>query len=380
MVTSHHDSAADLARELAALVLTSASARMPDSLSLAFADAPLHVALRARAQVLTLLRAVAADVVRTPEAPNASYPTVADKAAAAAAMPSTLADHGVVTDLVTALRAHPEPPLRFPERDPAPLLASPGAARWEKVAHHALLAGAAYPRTPGARTADQQWAAVADVAALARALTVLDGELSHAVHRLTHSTLHVGAGRALEAAAAAPHLAAAAAAANSAAGVRAQAPYAEQGVDLQPRSVIAVTSPRDLVRAQGRLPRLITTSEHLGPAAIAAVLTGQARLAAAATTVLAETDPRRARTARNAATALTHAAATAKDSASLHPDAPGGSPDPRPDRLPGDLPLHVAHRPGRRDHRDARGGRGDPHRGARRRRAHPADGQRRALA
>lgn len=89
-----------------------------------------------------------------------------------------------VAVLARTLAAHPSP---RPQEALSDTIATStgGGARlaWSRVARHALLAGHEWSTRPARPTPDQQWSVVADVAALAQAVTVLDRDLTEVARR-----------------------------------------------------------------------------------------------------------------------------------------------------------------------------------------------------
>ena len=310
---SYPDAAADLARSLADLSATRAGAALAPTSSPAGDEIALHAALRARGEVLNLVRTIAADVAPitdvqqfTAQRTNARVGGRIAAAEVAGAM--RLGRLPLVAAFAHAVAAHPQVPLRFPDTDPA-ITTQARTAAWVAAGHHALVAAAGYARAGGAAPDGApeaaRWSAATDAAAIAQLLTHLDADLALSLG--AHHLATPAARQAMAAAVAAgPGLAEAAQGLRTHTSWRGHSDYAT--TENPPHRVIAVDCPQTLARGQARLATLIDGAAILSPSTISQILNTQQRLATTAAAALAEVDPTRAATARATATSLAAAA------------------------------------------------------------------------
>lgn len=235
--------------------------------------------------------------------------------------------------LARALKGYPAPSVaQDPGERDAAALASPVGQAWSQVGRRALLAGHEWSTRAPVLDGAQAWSAVADVAALAQALVVVDGDLRVAAARARD--LDPGVQAELQRTAASGlRVAAGEAAAVAAAGDL--PPYGDPGVERSPTRVLLVGSPQDVAAAQTRVRAQVGAVSDLGPGAVAVVATGQARVLSTAAVALAGVDPERAGRARHLAGQLTGAVAGARRLAALAPD------DPRPVAQTRELVTHL---------------------------------------
>ena len=308
---SYPGAAADLAASLADLSATRAGASLAPTASPAGDEIALHAALRARGEVLTLVRTIAADVAPITDMDQFHFQRVSTGgriAATEVAETMRLGRLPLVATFARAAAAHPQVPLRFPDTDPATTTEARTAA-WVAAGHHALVATTGYARAGGAAPDGApeaaRWSAASDAAAIAQLLTHLDTDLATSLS--AHHLATPGAREAMAAAVAAgPGLAEAAQGLRSHTSWRGHSDYAT--TENPPHRVIAVDCPQSLARGQARLATLIDGAAILSPGTIAQILNTQQRLATTAATALAEVDPTRAATARSTATSLAAAA------------------------------------------------------------------------
>lgn len=240
----------------------------------------LEEALAARQEVLQLLRTVLYDLrVATVYAVQASeesrpsgLPRPPRSAAAIEADP--------VAALEATLAAYPAPAGLGVGRGGVGVAgesgAGPTADGWAAVGRHAVLARAAWSEIEPIRVPPlQQWSAVADVAALAQAVAVVDQDLAEAARRMA-----APAWRPLAAATRAGLRTTA----ESAAALAAGGPLPEWGREAG--SLLLVRSPADLPAAQQRLVEQLDAAAGLSPRSVVLVATGQVRLLAAGAAVL----------------------------------------------------------------------------------------------
>ncbi|MGH3570169.1 MAG: hypothetical protein ACRDRH_30010, partial [Pseudonocardia sp.] len=133
---------------------------------------------------------------------------------------------------------------------------------WSRVARHALLAGHDWSTRPPRPSPEQQWSAVADVAALAQAVTILDRDLLAAARQLDHVDPAVA--QALDAATVSG-LRVAAQEASALAATGSLPEWGEPGPDTAPTRVLIVRSPEDLAAAQARIATQVAASIELSP-------------------------------------------------------------------------------------------------------------------
>lgn len=136
-------------------------------------------ALTARREVLDLLRAVLYDVAGTRGGAAESL-----NSSRFGGQPVWLRlgsvvelESNPVAGLARALGVHPTPRIeQDPDRNDV-AEASVTSRGWARVNRHALVVGHDWALSPPQLTAEQQWSVVADVAALAQVVAVLDQEL-----------------------------------------------------------------------------------------------------------------------------------------------------------------------------------------------------------
>lgn len=295
-----------LARELARLAASDASARLSAK--------GLSTALSARHGVLVLLRQVLSEATGSNTALDA---TVAGRPGRMLRSVEELEARPVGV-LARALATHPAPSLPLDLDGQAP---TGGAEAWRRASRHALLAGHEWSTRPPRLTAAQAWSAVADVAALATALSVVDADLATSARALPGIDLEVT--EQLQAAATSGlRTAAGEAAALAAAGPLPA--WGEPGPESSPTRVLLVRSPADVAGAQSRIAAQVAAAGDLSPQAVTLVATGQVRVLAAASETLKHVDPARADRARELARSVASVVAGRHRLAALMPD------DPRP--------------------------------------------------
>lgn len=266
------DELALLARELARLAARGSSRALD--------PAGVRTALAARTQMLDLLRQLLHDAVdgRLDRARSggASLSVGAVDANPVAALYAALHRSRRDTAEVAAAWAQAVTVADAAVRSPvAPEAAEAARESWDRVGQHTEVAEQLWSAQRPLLTLDERWSVIADVAALAQALTVVDQDLLVAAreHQLTATAAVVEriAGSGMRAAAAET-------AALAASGTL--PPWEE--ADPAPGLVLLVRSPEDLAAAQERLVGLLQLAPELSPQAVVLVATGQARLLAAA--------------------------------------------------------------------------------------------------
>ncbi len=316
-----------LARELAQLAHSGASRSLD-------ADG-LAVALVARRDTLQLLRQVLANVTGNPGAvgPARAVTFIREEHSIQEA------ERRPVAMLARMLAATPQPII-----DPAPEFAdrgassSDGARSWAEIRRHTLLAGHEWSERAPTPTGDQQWSAVADVAALARTVAVLDHDLLEAAQR--HPDLDPAVADELQGATTSG-LRIAATETGAVASAGPTPDWTEPGPERNPSRVLAVNNPGAVVAAQKRLVAQIQSAEHLSPQAVVLLADGQARFLDAAARALSQTDPARAEHARQLAVSIRTNITGTRQLAALMPD------DPRPPAQTRALLMGVATSDGR---------------------------------
>jgi hypothetical protein len=304
---SVRDETALLARELAALATTRASRDLsPDG---------LDIAVLARAETIALARQVLADVTGINRHDTGRDTHRGNPRRSVEALES----HPVGL-LSRALAAHPVP---RPTRTLAPsdiATARPGGgagvAGWSRVARHALLAGHEWSTRPPVPDPAQQWSAVADVAALAQVVTVLDHDLLGAAR--DHGGTHPDLTDALTAATTSG-LRSAAYLAGALADAGPLPDWGDPGPESSPTQILVVRSPEDVAAAQTRITAQVEATDDIGPHKVALTATAQARVLATAAVALATTDPARAAGARHLSGVLAAGLTTAHRLAGLAP-------------------------------------------------------------
>lgn len=167
---TYRDESSQLARELARLAVTGSS-RTLDA-------AGFDVALVGRRETLTLLRQVLSDATGTSRDGTGIVAT-RDRSSPLRSLQEVQA-HPVAV-LSRTLASHPT---LAPRQAPSDSMAAETEGGWSRVARHGLLAGHDWSTRPPRPSPEQQWSAVADVAALAQAVTILDRDLLEAARRL----------------------------------------------------------------------------------------------------------------------------------------------------------------------------------------------------
>lgn len=250
----------------------------------------LAAALTARRKVLDLLRAVLYDVAGT-------------RGGAAESLTSTRfggqpgwlrlgsvveLESNPVAGLARALGVHPTPRIEQGPSDRDDVAEASVTGRgWAQVNRHALVIGHDWASSPPQLTAEQQWSAVADVAALAQVVAVLDQDLYTAASQLQDVDRSVVQAL-LDATRSGLRTAAGEATALSQVG-----PLPAWGELAAPAStpIVAPRSPSDVIAAPHRLAAQVVTAGNLSPQAVTLVATGQARLLATAAQALAAVNP-----------------------------------------------------------------------------------------
>lgn len=269
---SWRQESAALARELAPLALTGSSAWLP--------PAGLQEAVQARREVLFLLRRVLSDVRAAPEQPAGSRTAPARQWSLTESTVGELRADPVAA-LERGLREYPAPR----GRSTGAAADTPGAAaEWPAVGRRTALATLAWSQVvPAELTAAERWSVVADVAALAEVVTVLDEDLLAAArlpYRGDPALL-----RSLESATSQGlALAARESAALAAAGDLPD--WDEPGRNAAPRRIMVVGSLLDLPAAQERLVAQLQPPAALSPQSVIQVAAGQARILRATATAL----------------------------------------------------------------------------------------------
>lgn len=248
----------------------------------------LDVAVGARQATLQLLRTVLHDVSGIDRNQTG---TTAPRRPTPLRLVSELEAHPVAA-LSQNLASHPAPAAGRSLMDVyasagnlSPTTSSGSAAdrSWARVGRHAVLAGQEWSIRPPRPTPEQQWSAVADVAALAQTVAVLDEHLltaaraggaatEHLVEPLataTTSGLHVSAREVLRLAGTGP-----------------LPPWGEPGEDLSAARPMLVASASDLAAGHRRLPAQIRDAGELSPRRVSLLLVGQTKLLSSAATAL----------------------------------------------------------------------------------------------
>lgn len=308
---TYREHSAQLARGLGHLAVTGSSRALD-------ADG-LDVAVAGRRETLELLRTVLADttgISRDDTALVQWRSRASDRRRV-----EELEAHPVAV-LARTLAGHPSP---RPRQAPSDTLASStvgGAHRaWARAARHALLASHEWSTRPARSSPDQQWSAVADVAALAYTVAVLDRDLAEVASRLP------GVDPALAESLAASTTSGLRVAAREATLLAAAGPlpdWGDPGPDTAPTRVLMVRSPQEVAAAQGRLATQVANADQLSPPAVTLLATGQARILTAAAVALRGVDDGRSGRAAQLAQQLTSSVADRHRLAALMPD------DPRP--------------------------------------------------
>lgn len=314
---------ARLAVELGQLAVTASSTALD--------RAGLDLAMGTRRETIELLRTVLAD---TTGISREHTGIVESRRSAGDQRRVEELERHPVGMLSRTLAAHPAPQGRQSLMDAFASPANPSPARegWARAGRHAVLATHEWSVRRPRSSPDQHWSAVADVAAVAQAVVVLDLDLLDVARRLpgvdpavvdaledaTTSGLKTAAREAASLAATGP-----------------LPPWGEPGPDAQPTRVMMVRSSGDLVAAQRRLPLQVADSTHLAPRAVVTLATGQGRLLATAAEGLRSVDGPRAEQALQVARQLTAAVTSARQLAALQPD------DPRPVTQTGEMVRHL---------------------------------------
>lgn len=301
---SYHEHTSALAREMAWLATSRATTELD--------VAGVRAAAASRGQVLSLLRTVLADVAPTPAiAPTAANVRHTGRDLRAARVPPFvgLVEHAPVLALTRTLEAHPD--LELPAGGGAAerarvSLASPAGRTWVEVGVRAMHADHQWRTGAGALSPQQRWSAVADVAALAQTVSMLDEHLYARVKNLpsfdptmavalevsTRSGLRV-AGAMAQAVASTGELPA----------------YATTAAAIERTSLLDPHSPADLPRAQARLAAQVRAAVELSPDSVVIIAASQATVARTAEVLLRGSDPARSRFASAMAYGLEDAAA-----------------------------------------------------------------------
>ncbi|MGF1653956.1 MAG: hypothetical protein ACFCUP_11650 [Actinomycetales bacterium] len=322
---TYPEHAAALAQELATLARTRASRDL---------DAPgLAVALTARRDLLHLQRRVLLTITgqlgRLPRVPGpARHATLSVATHSVQAL-----ERDPVATLIRVLATVPTPAPVPPSDLAGPPPASPAGRAWDRIRRLSLLAEHEWTERAPVPRGDERWSAAADAAAITRAISVLDHDLLTAAH--AHPPMHPPVRDAL--------------AASTTCGLRVTAtevlararagplpPWGAPGPERNPRPLLAVHQPADLVAGHRRLTAQITRATDLSPHTTVRLLRGQAILLATAATALARTDPDLARHATGLAHLLDRATTGTHPLATLAPD------DPRPHLQTRALLLGVA--------------------------------------
>lgn len=307
----------NLARTLAHLAVTASSSELD--------RAGLGTALRARREILGLFREVLTEV-----APGGSTPT----ARTAVGVP-TVADLQVdpVAVLSRAVADHPAPRAPWDDTRPSEVFGPGHTQPWNEAGRHALLARQGWSGLRDPFSDAQRWSAVADVAALAQTLAVIDVDLLRAAGRPPTADREL-----LDALAAASSsgLRLAAAEVLQLAEAGDLPSWGEPGCFTGPAGVLVVGSAVSLNQGHARLPAQIRRAEHLSPPAVGLLLSGQARALATAALALRATDPQRAERAAQLSQQLRVAVPPSRHLAALMPD------DPRPVAQTRELLRHLA--------------------------------------
>lgn len=278
-----------LAREVAALVVDGSSAWLTAG--------ELEQALAVRRDLLLLLSRVASEIRRAPPSAGAPGPVTLDRLSRRAGITAAQLETDPVRALEQALVAHPAPKGRHPAGGAGNYVPAE-ATGWAAVGRRTELATQAWWRVrPAMLAGEERWSAVADVAALAEAVAVLDRQL------LTAARLPARLGRAAmwaleDAVAGGLRLAA-----REAAEVAATGPlpdWDQPGDRPAVEPVMLVRSVQDLAAVQDRLVTQLAAAGSVSPQAAVLIASGQARLLAAAATPLNES-PRYAQQGRWAA-------------------------------------------------------------------------------
>lgn len=308
---SYRERSALLARELAHLAAAGTS-RNVDA-------AGFDAALAARREMLALMRQVLSDSTGVSR-DDTGIVSTRDRGNPRRSI-EELEAHPVAV-LARTLASHPTPGGRGSHIDRSLAAPESSAGRaWMRISRHALVAGHEWSTRPARPSPEQQWSAVADVAALAQALVVLDRDLAEAARR--HGDVDPTLVEALEASSTSGlRVAAGEAGALAAAGDLPE--WGEPGPDTTPTRVLMVRSPDDVAAAQGRLAVQIGTAAELSPQAVGLVAEGQARILAVTAVALRGNDDERATRSMRLAQQLRDAATERRQLASLMPD------DPRP--------------------------------------------------
>lgn len=314
---SYRDESAMLARELAHLAMSRASTTLTRR--------ELDVALAARSETLGMLRTVLSDSVGISREATGinqwssfgagSRRSVEELEAHPVAMLSrTLATHPALRPqdaLSDVLAGRPDS-----TGDVSP------TESWAKVARHALLASHDWSTDRPQLNREQEWSAVADVAALAQVITVLDRHLYTAAQ--ANREVDPGVVEALETSVRSGLRSASI----QAAALAAAGPLPDWGKPTPqppPTRMLLVNSPNDAVHAQSRLAAQIDAAKDINPQTVMLLASGQARILGAAAAAMASTDPQRAARATSLARQLkTSSASPQHQLAALVPD------DPRP--------------------------------------------------
>lgn len=263
---------AALARQLAGLAIEGSSAWLT-------AD-HLDEALAARRDLLVLLGRVLGDVRRVPD------PADAGGARRLSWRDGELTARGLEVDPVRALhqalRVHPAPRGRYRSAGATGEALSPGVGDWAAIGRRTQLAARAWDVVrPEILTAEERWSTVADVAALAEAVTIVEADLLAAA-RLPGRGGSVS--ELQDAVVAGLRLAAREATAIATAGPLPAWDQPGERPSLEP--VALVRRVQDLAVAQDQLVVHLDRAAPLSPQSVVLVATGQVRFLAAAAAAL----------------------------------------------------------------------------------------------